>query len=401
MVNPYLTRFLILTAQTELSPSERKELLALHRQLADHQLILAKLEEEGLVGLAYHHFNAFSNDVNPDFFNLLKNKALVYTARQARIIEQILPLSSFLSRENIRWVVVKGLSLAYRIYPEPYWRPFFDVDMLVHPDDGERVDELLPGFGLEPVMARHLSLASNLAALKKNFWLYRPLYKKKELFLEVHLGFPLLHQEREGEEDFWTSREKFKVQGWELPCLLPEYEFALLCLHLQQHSYSRLIWLTDIVQLIKARQINWDKVKEIAQREHVEGSLAYAISIINQLWPNSVSEDTGPLFSPTKQEKFWLRVFFPLSPILTREEIKESPIHTPSLLQLLGQPRVRTWGRTLKNFFFPPADWVTYYYGFKPWSFKFFRHYLWRLTRPFIFLVKRLFWIRRRKNFNQ
>lgn len=391
MAISYLSRFLILGARSELSLSEKLELLNLYHQLSDDQIILERLEEEGLIGLVYHHLKTFSSDIAPDFFSTLKSKALVYAARQARIIEEMLHLSFLMSKKNIRWVVIKGLSLAHRFYPEPYWRPFFDVDLIVHPEDGEILNQMLTAYELKPALAPHFQPSLKEKTLKNKYWLYRPLYRKGDLILEVHFGFPLLHHSSEGEEDFWSSREKFPVGQQELPCLAPEYELSLLCLHLQQHSYSRLIWLTDIVQLIGAGRVDWNKVDKIAQRENIKGSLAHTFSVINQLWPEAIPEETRPLFYLTSAEKYLFRLFFPLNPILTREKLYDSPAHTPTFLQLLGQHSLKTWVKTLKNFFFPPTDWVAYYYGLKPWSFKFLHHYLWRLVRPFVLVLRRLF----------
>jgi hypothetical protein len=349
------------------------------------------MEEEGIVGLAYYHLHKFSSEVSPVLLQKLKRKTFIQVARQEKIMNQMSNLAKELARENLRWVIIKGLSLALTIYPEPYWRPFFDVDIIVHPEDGQRLDRLLishnlfcePDLSPGPILPRELT--------KREFWLYRPLYRQEELILEVHLGFPLLHSSRQGEEDFWNSREGFFIRDQRLPRLSPEYELALLSLHLQQHSYSRLIWMTDIVQFIQSNRLNWTKLEEIAVRENIKASLGYTFLVINQLWPESVPAEIVQRFSLNRRECFWFRFFFPLEPIITRERIQESPAHTPTFLKLIGQLKLKTWIKALKDFFFPPPLWVTHYYGLKPWSLKFFRHYLWRLSRPFSLIIKRLF----------
>lgn len=390
MAGPSVSRFLIACAFPRLSTKSQEEILSYLHHTDDYETILDKLTEEGLIGLAYHHLNSLSPEVPSRLLESLKTKTIILAARQEKIIRQMSLLAAELAERNLRWVVVKGLSLASRFYPDSYWRFFYDVDLIVHPEDSRELAQLLSQnkFLSESVPSSEREEGDFLN--REKFWLYRPLYTQGELILEIHLGFPWLHSTPQSKEEFWNSRETFFLNNQPLPCLSPEYELALLSLHLQQHSYSRLIWLTDIIQLLQSRQVDWLKLDELAERENIKASLGYTFLVMEHLWPGRISFAQRPRFSLKKSETRWLRLFFPLEPIITRKNIQESPAHIPTFLKLLNQHQVKAWLKALKDFFFPPPHWVAHYYGLKPWSFKFFVHYLWRLSRPFSLIIKRL-----------
>ena len=390
MTGPSISQFLIACAFPQLSARSREQILLYLRTNPKYEVVLEKLMEEGLVGLAYHHLKSLFPEVPPILLESLKTKTLVLAARQEKIMKQMSVLAAKLAQKNWRWAVVKGLSLTLRFYPESYWRFFYDVDLIVHPDDSRELAQFLLQNKFSSEARPSLQKREGDLLDREKFWLYRPLYTQDELILEIHLGFPWLHSTPKSEVDFWNSRGTFTLNNHPLPCLSPEYELALLALHLQQHSYSRLIWLTDIVQLIQSQQIDWLKLEELAEREHIKASLGYTFLVLDHLWPGSIFWAEKHRFSLKKRETLWLRLFFPLEPILNRKNIQDSPAHTPTFLKLLHQHKVRTWLKALKDFFFPPPHWVAHYYGLKPWSFKFFKHYLWRLSRPFSLIIKRL-----------
>jgi Uncharacterised nucleotidyltransferase len=59
----------------------------------------------------------------------------------------LLSLGRTLETVGVRYTVLKGPALAHTMYPDPSWRPFSDLDLLVGGDDWPRAQELLAGAG--------------------------------------------------------------------------------------------------------------------------------------------------------------------------------------------------------------------------------------------------------------
>lgn len=55
----------------------------------------------------------------------------------------LLALGQTLRAAGVRYTVLKGPALAHTMYPDPSWRPFSDLDLLVGADDWSRTQELL------------------------------------------------------------------------------------------------------------------------------------------------------------------------------------------------------------------------------------------------------------------
>jgi len=97
-------------------------------------------------------------NVFPDFF-------WDYLADQYRLNSQrILMLKTELSKilrmadnESIEIVPLKGSILIYHYYKEPALRPMSDLDLLIHPSDSKKLDELLldSGYKILEAMKRH------------------------------------------------------------------------------------------------------------------------------------------------------------------------------------------------------------------------------------------------------
>ncbi|MGA9497889.1 MAG: nucleotidyltransferase family protein, partial [Terriglobales bacterium] len=54
-------------------------------------------------------------------------------------------------------------------------------------------------------------------------------------------------------EDLLARAGRTVVGGCEVPCLSPEDSLLVLCLHAAKHLWSRLIWLSDIVETLRSQ----------------------------------------------------------------------------------------------------------------------------------------------------
>jgi len=229
-----------------------------------------------------------------------------------------------------------------------------------------------------------------LSEREKMYWTYRPVYQRGRLDLELHYNFPGLHMPFSMSKDLWRHVQRIDLEGAPAQILSPEYELCLLCLHSQQHSYSRLDWFTDIAEMSAFRGLDWNKVLYICRKEGIEAPVSYGLRLVNEFWPGTVSEDTIRRFSVSPLERLLLEFFWPKDSVRAREQKLMFPMHAPTFFSVLSHKKPLPFMKAVYQFFFPPRSWVSFYYGISPGSYKMAVHYLWRFWRPVYLVMRRL-----------
>ena len=206
---------------------------------------------------------------------------------------------------GVRFLVLKGLSLASEIYRQPGLRPIGDLDILVAPGDLDKALGALRGLGYEmpagslPVYfyrRHHFHLT-----LLKDGWYGMPV----ELHWDTQPYFSL---SRIPSGEFWASARLLGVEGLELMVPGREETFLYLAQHLMRHILSfgtrtqedpvgalleparrgRLAWIADLALLARSRPgLDWDRVGALSRRWGLEPELAGLREYLARagLWP--------------------------------------------------------------------------------------------------------------------
>lgn len=160
---------------------------------------------------------------------------------------------------GIRYAPIKGIDLAYRIYPSPSLRPFGDWDFLFHPQEMDRVYDCLRKDGWREITEYHKS---------KNHHHYSPLVKDN-YWLEPHWTLPC--SENSPAELLWNYMTP-QVPGSFHYLLSPELNLLLVARHAASSTYRgmRLTkMLLDAAFIMRKDPIDWEKCrrfcKEFAQ----------------------------------------------------------------------------------------------------------------------------------------
>lgn len=174
-------------------------------------------------------------------------------------VQTEIPLQALyrLFEENsIRFAPIKGIDLAWRIYPSPALRRFSDWDILFHPEDCQRATELLfangwtsPHFSPDPPIHHH----------------YAPFYRGR-IMLEPHRALSRLTEIEPAE--VWE--EIHPVSGTR-HALSPELYAFLLERHACADGFRvrHVRYLLDAAFLMVKTPIQWDRVRHLARRWHL------------------------------------------------------------------------------------------------------------------------------------
>ncbi len=101
---------------------------------------LDRARQETLLGAVYHLLDGQEDT----FFEEGWRQQLL--KRQATSLRNEIEFQRFaevLQKASLRFAPIKGIDLAHRVYPSPLLRSFQDWDILFHPDELERVLQVL------------------------------------------------------------------------------------------------------------------------------------------------------------------------------------------------------------------------------------------------------------------
>ena len=350
------------------------------------EAFLRKSAQEGVSPLLYRNLRSLGGLVPGKVLDDLKSVFYRNALRNERLYRTASVLFRDIHRSGLRVAVTKGARLALTLYPDRGLRAFVDIDLFVHPEDWPSFRKILDEQGFKAYSARQSRFDPRNRSLH---WTFSPYYRLGELLIELHFAYLGLHLPFLSEDDLWASVGIVKDGGVEIPVLSPEYELCYLCLHALQHSYSRLLWLTDIAELASRGNVDWNRAAGICRAEGITAGVRHGLDLVNALWPGTLPESVLAKFSIPPLQARILGLLWPAESILSRSAALLFPYYTPTFFVLLARkkPLLAVW--TLLRILFPPKSWVVESYNLPPHSPRILLHYAWRVYRPFQLIVRR------------
>ena len=376
-----LARLFVLCSRPAPGPGAREEVLRLAGSVRDWDRALGKAEEEGILPLLYWNLRDNPGAVPAAVLETLRRSFLRNLARTAQVYRELELFLESVRRRGLRAALTKGGRLALDLYPEPALRPFWDVDFIVHPSDWPALKKILAALGF--------SASGDGGGDPPLDGAYSPYYRKNSLFLEFHFTPLGLHFRNRGEDGLWSSASRLSVRGTEAMVLPAEHELCYLCIHAQQHSYQRLVWLSDIAELASRPGLDWDRVLKISRVERIKGPVFYGLHLANTLWPGAVPPGPMAELLPGPFERAGLRILWPEAATAARRAAPAWPYYMPSLFSLWERKSPGLAARTLRDILFPPRAWLAATCGLPPNSLRLYGRYVDRILRPVLTAAKR------------
>jgi hypothetical protein len=379
-------RLLVLCGRTDPGPQASGEIARLLDRSPDWESLIFRAEEEGVLPLLYWNLRARADSVPPDILETLKVRYLWNAARNAWIAAGLEPFFRAV-RDSGLWVVLtKGLRLAWTVYPDPGLRPFWDIDFIVRPGDWPAVSGILASLGFEEATAAGEDRGRSGADAG---WSHSPYFRRRGLILEFHFNSPGLHFPLRAESGFWEAGPAL-IGGAEALALVPELELCYLCLHAQQHSFRKLVWLADIAEMVSRGHPDRERVEEICGALGIHASVYHAFRLVNALWPGTVAPDVLAKLRPGVVRRSALHFFWPEKGIAARKARISWPYDMPSLFSLWERGSPALAFRTLGSIFFPPREWLARATGVSQDSVLIYYQYVRRLARPLAVAARRM-----------
>ena len=348
----------LLLARGQLSAEGQERALRLLESPLRWDLLFNRAREHQVIPLLYRNLRSLEFHGVPDAARAqLKDAFRVNALRNAFLAGELARVLGLLNDSGVRVIPLKGVTLAKSLYGDPAFRACSDIDILVPPGEALRARRLILAHGYTSPFTEEFFAHDQFRTGAEC-----PLFPEKQALrylLEVH--WTLLQHSRKDEQamqDLWSQARPKDFFGVRAYGLTLEWEFLYLAWHAAYHKWHTLKWLADIHDLCVSMPIDWQQVREKAERfelDLVVGATLTACSTLFgplphpnlpsralppqvQLFPNSRSPSEvwkASLFRtwswkrPSEKLRYWVAV------ILVPKRADARLFHLPSSLSVL------------------------------------------------------------------
>ena len=255
------------------------------RQLdpVEHSLFFRKIDWQRLLDLAFEnrvaallHYSLEKITLVPDKQKRILRGFYVETAQKNLRIKATLSriLRSF-KEEQIDVILLKGVVLAYNVWPNPAIRQMHDIDLMVPKQDVVGADRALRSMGFVTGSWDH-SLEWYLEHFKDLPYYSLP---DSDIFIELHHSWfqphPFLKLDT---EHFWGSSKRINFAGEPAGVFSPAHSLTHLCMHVSCEHFlgDNMRSLIDISLLVRQDfgSLDWKQFLDIVIENGLE-RLAY------------------------------------------------------------------------------------------------------------------------------
>ncbi len=216
--------------------------------------------------------------------------------RNLKLTAELLHILRMLNENHICTLPFKGPVLTASLYGNLALRQFVDLDLLVRRTDVLRAKTLLQGEGYEsPFRLSERQEQAYLSSQCEHHLLAPGGLFQVELHWQALARFHGFSFDTEG---WWRRRRHANLHKIEVPTLSLQDELLVLCVHGQKHCWSRLIWISDVAQLLTAHpDLAWDQVtqgaKELGAERVLRLGLHLAHNLLQAPLPEAILERIG------------------------------------------------------------------------------------------------------------
>lgn len=238
----------------------------------DWPIVLSQLAAERLTGIAV----AAAQDGRL-LLTELQARALLDRHRESMLValaleRRLLEVADALRARGIDLVVLKGPATAHSFYPDPSWRSFGDLDVLVPTDRWGDALAVLGSIGFRrdtPEPRRGFDVRFGKAATHTD---------ARGLVLDLHrtLAEAPFGLWLEPERLFERTRQ-FELGGVEIRRLDDTTAFLHACLHASIGSRQLLLPVRDVGQIATAGAVDWELAGRLVERWHLRAVVRHAI----------------------------------------------------------------------------------------------------------------------------
>jgi len=282
---------LLCCARTQMDPERAERIRTLLREDLDWDYVRGLAFRHGMLPLLYWHLNAIYPEAVPNAsLDSLRAGFYAIARNNLFLTGELRKLLQLFEEHKIPALPFKGPALAALVYGNLTLRDFSDLDILVHKRDVLRAKTLLISQGYCPW--RQFTDAQE-AALLRSFHAYAFIRNDGMVTIDLHWRFvPSPFFFPFNLKHLWECLEQMSFAGTTILHIPPEDLLLILCVHGAKDRWSRLIWICDIAELIRAHwRMDWTRVIEQARALSSERKLLLGLLLASDLLGAALPED--------------------------------------------------------------------------------------------------------------
>ena len=257
----------------------------------DWPAVLANLEFHRLTGLAVAARAEDALQLPPgaeDELELSHRRAMAWALAVERTTVRV---TASLTEEAIPGIVLKGPAFAHGFYPDPSWRPFGDLDLLVRGDDLTRAGTVLEDLGF----AR--TLPEPRDGFDRRFGTGAIYRTAGGIEIDLHRTlvtgpFGLWIRP----DELFDLTEELALGGRSLRRLDATAAFLHACVHAALGALPPMLMpLRDVVQIAETGRPDWDRVRALASAWHLGPVVGHALTLATDMLGAASPADAAPL----------------------------------------------------------------------------------------------------------
>lgn len=277
-------QLIIVCARTLLDAEATKRIDQLLNHPIDWERLIELSIDHNVVPLVYTNLHRYAGERVP---STILDKMYDHVQQSVRhnlvLTGELLRLLDLFATHSIEAIPYKGPVLASEIYGDIGLRETGDLDIFIHKRDFARAKQVMLTAGYHPD-ERQINLP-------------------EKSYLQAHHDYPFVHEisgvivELQWAvmkvpfefpshfEAWWQDSAIVSLFGREIRSLTHESRLLILCMHGSKHVWSRLTWICDIAELLRASpEIDWEKMLSRARQGGCERMLFWGLLLAQHIF---------------------------------------------------------------------------------------------------------------------
>jgi len=202
----------------------------------------------GILPLLYKRLKGEMADlVPPDELSTLRTLFVANAARNIRMTQHLFKILNLLGGSGVEAMPFKGPVLAVQAYGDLSLRSFYDLDLLIHPNDLSRAYRILTDQGYiltDPGQMSIMRIFKIIQGKNLHFTFHDDILELHWKIIERLFVVPLdMYQ-------LWDRSLPVSINDRLVKTLSPEDMVIVLCFHGLKHAWQNLEWLADLIYTV-------------------------------------------------------------------------------------------------------------------------------------------------------
>jgi hypothetical protein len=259
----------------------------------DWTYLLKAAKEKRALPLVYWSIKSAGPESVPDIaMHQLKTDFDINALHNLNRTYELFRLLDLFRSHSIPAIAFKGPILSALIYGNIAFRQFWDLDILVHPEDFIKAKDLVLSLGYEPWQPLSNEQYQELIRSDETAHDCRFLMRSSAVQLELHWKvYPEIYPSRLKTQYLFERAESSILFGHEILSFSPEDMLIFFCHHGTKHQWAMISWICDVAMLIEKKKINWPYVLDYAHKAGIETALDMGLLIAHDVLNAPIPDD--------------------------------------------------------------------------------------------------------------